>query len=224
MARPGAAAANLLGQMGVKVLVIDRQAEVYANARAISTDEEVLRVFQSIGLSKRLQQDMLPDRPVAFVDAKGVPFINLRVTPRGAGHPPQQFLYQPAMDHVIRDGVARFPNVEVLWEHECLRVLNSGNDVELMLADLRTDTFKRVRASYVIAADGGSSPTRGQLGVGYAGRTYAERWVVIDTKVLKEWDAHDRLRFHANPSRPTVDCPTPLGHHRWEYPAHTDGG
>ena len=57
-----------------------------------------------------------------------------------------------------------------------------------MLADLRTDTFKRFRASYVIAADGGSSPTRGQLGVGYSGRTYAERWVVIDTKVLKEWD------------------------------------
>ena len=91
-----------------------------------------------------------------------------------------------------------------------------------MLADLRTDTFKRFRASYVIAADGGSSPTRGQLGVGYTGRTYGERWVVIDTKVLKEWDGHDRLRFHCNPSRPTVDCPTPLGHHRWEYPARTD--
>ena len=71
----------------------------------------------------------------------------------------------------------------------------------------------------MIAADGGSSPTRGQLGVGYTGRTYTERWVVIDTKVLKEWDAHDRLRFHCNPARPTVDCPTPLGHHRWEYPA-----
>jgi 3-(3-hydroxy-phenyl)propionate hydroxylase len=74
----------------------------------------------------------------------------------------------------------------------------------------------------VIAADGGSSPTRGQLGIGYSGRTYTERWVVIDTKVLQEWHAHDRLRFHCNPARPTVDCPTPLGHHRWEYPARTD--
>ena len=107
----------------------------------------------------------------------------------------------------------------MLLEHECLRVHPKGDGVELMLADLRTDTFKRLHASYVIAADGGSSPTRGQLGVGYTGRTYTERWVVIDTKVLKEWDAHDRLRFHCNPARPTVDCPTPLGHHRWEYPA-----
>jgi 3-(3-hydroxy-phenyl)propionate hydroxylase len=215
----GATAANLLGQMGLKVAVIERDPDVYHRARAISTDEEVLRVWQSVGLAERLQQDMLPDRPLNFVDADSVPFIDLKIKARGAGHPPQQFLYQPAMDHVLREGVARFPNVEVLLEHECLRVLTTGDGVELMLADLRTDTFQRLRASYVIAADGGSSPTRGQLGIGYSGRTYTERWVVIDTKVVREWDAHDRLRFHCNPARPTVDCPTPLGHHRWEYPA-----
>ena len=215
----GATAANLLGQLGLKVLVVERDPDVYGRARAISTDEEVMRIWQSVGLADRLQPDMLPDRPLNFVDADGVPFIDLKITPRGAGHPPQQFLYQPAVDHVLREGVQRFCSVDVLLEHECLRVLSDGHEVELMLADLRTDTFKRFRASYVIAADGGSSPTRGQLGIGYTGRTYTERWVVIDTKVLKEWDAHDRLRFHCNPARPTVDCPTPLDHHRWEYPA-----
>ena len=215
----GATAANILGQLGLKVVVIERDPDVYNRARAISTDEEVMRIWQSIGLADRLQQDMLPDRPLNFVDANGVPFIDLKVAPRGAGHPAQQFLYQPAVDQVLREGVQRFSGVDVLLEHECLRVHAKGDGVELMLADLRTDTFKRLNASFVIAADGGSSPTRGQLGVGYTGRTYTERWVVIDTKVLKEWDAHDRLRFHCNPARPTVDCPTPLGHHRWEYPA-----
>ena len=34
-----------------------------------------MRVWQSVGLADRLQRDMLPDRPVAFVDADGVPFI-----------------------------------------------------------------------------------------------------------------------------------------------------
>jgi 3-(3-hydroxy-phenyl)propionate hydroxylase len=215
----GATAANLLGRLGLNVVVIERDPDVYGQARAISTDEEVMRIWQSVGLADRLQRDMLPNRPLAWVDAKGVPFIETTMTPRGCGHPPQQFLYQPAVDHVLRDGVARFPNVEVLLEHECLRALNRDSGVELMLADLRTDTFRRVRASYVIAADGGSSPIRGLLGVGYAGRTYTERWVVIDAKVIRAWDGHDRLRFHCNPARPTVDCPTPLGHHRWEYPA-----
>jgi len=158
----GATAANLLGQLGLKVLVVERDPDVYSRARAISTDEEVMRVWQSVGLADRLQQDMLPDRPLNFVDADGVPFIDLKITSRGTGHPPQQFLYQPAVDHVLREGVDRFSNVEVLLEHECLRVLTKGDEVELLLADLRTDVFKRIRASYVIAAEGGSSPTRGQ--------------------------------------------------------------
>ena len=215
----GATAANLLGRLGLKVVVIERDPDVYNRARAISTDEEVMRIWQSIGLADRLQADMLPDRPLLFVDANGEPFIEMKINARGCGHPPQQFLYQPAVDQALREGVARYDNVDVLTEHECLRVLTTGDAVELLVADLRSDTFTRLSASYVIAADGGSSPTRGQLGIGYSGRTYAERWVVIDTKVREEWDGHDRLRFHCNPDRPTVDCPTPLGHHRWEYPA-----
>lgn len=215
----GATAANLLGKLGLRVVVTERETDVYGRARAISTDEEVLRVWQSVELAERLQQDMLPNRPVAFVDADGRPFIETTISARGCGHPPQQFIYQPAIDHVLREGVARFSNVEVLLEHECLRVLNKGDHVELLIADMQTDAFKRVRAAYVIAADGGSSTTRGQLGIGYSGKTYGERWVVIDTKVRQEWDVHDRLRFHCNPQRPTVDCPTPLGHHRWEFPA-----
>lgn len=215
----GETAANLLGQLGLHVAVIERDPDIYDRARAISTDEEVLRVWQSVGLSERLQRDMLPNRPVAFVDSSGVPFVETTITGRGCGHPPQQFIYQPAVDQVLRDGVQRFPNVEVLLQHECLRALNKGDHVELLIANLQTETFTRLRASYVIAADGGSSTSRGLLGVGYAGKTYAERWVVIDTEVLKEWDAHDRLRFHCNPAQPTVDCPTPLGHHRWEFPA-----
>lgn len=218
----GVTAANLLGQMGLKVVVVERDPNVYARARAISTDEEVVRIWQQIGLADRLNADMQPGNGANFVDADGVPFVRLLPVSRGNGHPPQQFIYQPALEKVLRQGVDRFLNVSVMLEHECLRVVQRDDHVELMLADLTTDEFRRVRASYVIAADGGSSFIRGQLGIGFSGRTYAERWIVIDTKVLKEWPGYDRLRFHCNPARPTVDCPTPLGHHRWEFPVRDD--
>ena len=215
----GVTAANLLGQLGLRVVVVERDADIYSRARAISTDEEVMRIWQRVGLADRLQRDALANRPLTFVDARGTPFIDVKPASHGCGHPPQQFIYQPALEKVLRDGVDRFPNVDVLTGHECLRLVPKAGHVEVMLADLGADAFKRIHASYVIAADGGSSPTRAQLGIGYAGRTYAERWIVIDTKVLRDWPGHDRLRFHCNPARPTVDCPTPLGHHRWEYPA-----
>jgi 3-(3-hydroxy-phenyl)propionate hydroxylase len=218
----GATAANLLGQMGLRVVVIERDADIYFRARAISTDEEVLRIWQSIGLADRLNADMQPGAGANFVDAVGEPFLRLEPVDRGNGHPPQQFIYQPAVDGVLREGVDRFPNVTILLEHDCLRLNQQSDCVEIMMADLTTDEFKRLRARYVVASDGGSSSTRGQLGIGFGGKTFSERWIVIDTEVLREWPGHDRLRFHCNPVRPTVDCPTPLGHHRWEFPVRDE--
>lgn len=218
----GVTAANLLGQHGLNVVVLERDPDIYGRARAISTDEEVMRIWQHVGLADRLQQDMLPGGVVAFVDSAGRPFAEAQPASRGAGHPPQQFIYQPAVDKTLRGGVERFPNVTVLTRHESLKVLSGAEDAEILAADLADDSFVRIRASYVIAADGGASATRGQLGIGYQGTTYTERWVVIDTKVLNDWVGSSRLRFHCDPARPTVDCPTPLGHHRWEFPVRDD--
>lgn len=218
----GATAANFLGQAGLRVVVIERDPDVYFRARAISTDEEVLRIWQQVGLADRLTADMQPGAGATFVDAHGVPFVKLLPTDRGNGHPPQQFIYQPAVDHTLRDGVQRFPNVTVLLEHECGQVRQQPAHAELSLTDLRTGIPTVIRAEYVIASDGGSSSIRGQLGIGFGGRTFSERWIVIDTKVIHEWPGHDRLRFHCNPKRPTVDCPTPLGHHRWEFPVRDE--
>ena len=214
----GVTAANLLGAAGLRVVVLERDAEIYSRARAISTDEEVMRIWQRIGLADRLKQDMLADRPLDFVDARGRAFLSAHPTPRGHGHPPQMFLYQPALEQVLRDGVARHPNVEVWLRHECLRLRQDAGGVELTVVGTDDDSVRRLRARYVIAADGGSSLTRAQLNVGYEGRTYEDRWVVVDTQMLKPWPDHDRLRFRCDPARPAVDCPTPLGHHRWEFP------
>ena len=214
----GVTAANLLGAAGLRVIVLERDAEVFSRARAISTDEEVVRIWQRVGLAERLKQDMLAERPVDFVDAHGRPFIRAHPAPRGHGHPPQMFIYQPAVEEVLREGVERYPNVEVLLRHECLRLRQDADGVELTVAGTADDSVRRLRAAYVIAADGGSSLTRAQLNVGYEGRTFEDRWVVIDTRMLKPWPDHDRLRFRCDPARPAVDCPTPLGHHRWEFP------
>ncbi len=126
----GVTAANLLGAMGLRVVVLERDADVYARARAISTDEEVMRIWQRTGLAERLKEDMLAERPLDFVDAVGRPFISAHPSPRGHGHPPQMFLYQPALERVLRDGVTRYPNVEVLLRHECLRLSQDAEGVE----------------------------------------------------------------------------------------------
>jgi 3-(3-hydroxy-phenyl)propionate hydroxylase len=214
----GETAANLLGATGLDVVVVERDPSPYPRARAISTDEEVLRIWQSAGLAERLERDMLAERPIDFVDADGKSFLSLELRSRGNAHPPQVFLYQPALEEVLREGVERFPNVEVLLAHEMRSVRQDSDGVELTVRDLHSDAHLTIRAQYVLGCDGGSSPTRTQLGIGFAGRTYEDPWLVIDAKVKRQWPEVDRLRFHCDPERPAVDCPTPLGHHRWEFP------
>ena len=102
---------------------------------------------------------MLPDRPLQFVDSRGEAFIELKTPSHGCGHPSQQFLYQPAVDTVLREGVDRFHNVDVLLSP---RMSARGNGHSRRCrADAgrpETDSFLRMRASYVIAADGGIEP------------------------------------------------------------------
>ena len=128
------------------------------------------------------------------------------------------FIYQPALERVLREGVNRYPSVDVRLEREAGAFRELADGVEIAVTDLRDGTASAVRGRYLLACDGGSSPIRTQLGIGFEGRTYEDPWIVIDTKVKQEWPEVDRLRFHCDPERPAVDCPTPLGHHRWEFP------
>lgn len=83
----GATAANLLGQMGLRVVVIERDPDIYFRARAISIDEEVLRIWQQVGLADRLGADMQPGAGADFVDTNGVSIAKLLPADRGNGHP-----------------------------------------------------------------------------------------------------------------------------------------
>src|SRR5262249_42719885 len=57
----GETAALLLGQLGVRTIVLERDLEAYAHARAVAVDDEVLRIWQRAGIAERLEQDMTLD-------------------------------------------------------------------------------------------------------------------------------------------------------------------
>ena len=61
--------------------VLERDAAVFPRARAVSTDEEVMRIWQQTGLVGTLKKDMLWDKPIDFVDANGKSFLTFAPTP-----------------------------------------------------------------------------------------------------------------------------------------------
>ena len=109
----GLTLAHGLGQRGHRVLVLEREPQFYGNARAVYTDGECMRIFQSIGMAERLAADMLQDAPVQMVLPDGEVLFQIKNTERPHGWPANNFFYQPLLETALADGLAKYPNVSV---------------------------------------------------------------------------------------------------------------
>jgi 3-(3-hydroxy-phenyl)propionate hydroxylase len=233
----GLTLAHALGQCGHQVLVLEREPKFYGNARAVYTDGECMRIFQSIGMAGRLAGDMLEDTPVQMVLPDGSVLFQIKTTKREHGWPANNFFYQPLLETALSEGLARHPNVTVLRGREVTRFEQDADGVDLFhVACGGSDYGKaapqlgvkpapapreaRVRARWMVGADGGRSGVRAQLGIEMSGKNFPNPWLVVD---IKAKDASDGLRhvpyfnFICDPACPTVCCVQPNGHHRFEF-------
>ena len=233
----GLTLAHGLGQRGHKVLVLEREPKFYGNARAVYTDGECMRIFQSFGMAERLAADMLQDAPVQMVLPDGKVLFQLKNTLRPHGWPANNFFYQPLLETALADGLAKYPNVTVLRGRELTRFAQDADGVDVYhVATCVTGYAKpapqpgaipapvagesRLRARWLVGADGGRSGVRAQLGISMAGKNFPNPWLVVD---IKAKDPADGLRhlpyfnFVCDPACPTVSCVQPNGHHRFEF-------
>ena len=233
----GLTLAHALGMRGLQVLVLEREPKFYGNARAVYTDGECMRIFQSLGIAHTLAADMLQDVPVQMVLPDGSVLLQIKNTQRPYGWPVSNFFYQPALETALAAGLARYSNVKVLRGRELARFEQDANAVDVYhVATEGTGYCKpapepgartqplpgeaRVRAQSLVGADGGRSAVRTQLGIQMVGKSFPNPWLVVDLKLK---DATDGLRhlpyfnFICDPALPTVSCVQPDGHHRFEF-------
>lgn len=223
----GAAVAGLLGRRGLKVLVLERDADVFPLPRAAHVDHTGLRTWQELGVVDQLLPRMLPNRGLDFVTGAGdllarIPNGGLSVS----GLPFSRYFYQPELDRIVRDAVASLPTVDVRVGASVTAVepTSAGVTVEA-LCGVRHDTFT---ASWLVACDGAASTIREGLGIEFEDFRFEEPWVVVDL-ILPTHGAEptDRAVCVCDPARPTYSIPMPLGRHRFEFrlmPGDDPGG
>ena len=66
----GASAAIMLGQRGIRCLVLERWSEVYPLPRAVHFDDEVFRIFADMGLADEVAQISRPIPGMRLTDPK----------------------------------------------------------------------------------------------------------------------------------------------------------
>jgi 3-(3-hydroxy-phenyl)propionate hydroxylase len=215
----GAVAAALLGQAGLRVHVVERQRGVYEIPRAISLDHEVMRLFQQIGIERDVAPHVEPFTPSEFfgVDGQLIRRMTMIEPPYPQGYTPSMVFTQPAVERIVRERVARLPNVTVALGNE-LTALQQGADgatLALRADDGRSSTL---RARWVIGCDGGASLVRTLLGIELEDLDFDEPWLVVDA-IVNERGLRKLPRTsvqYCEPERPCTMVIGPKNHRRWE--------
>lgn len=210
----GIAVANLLGEYGVDTVVIERETQVLEYPRAVGMDDEALRLFQTVGLADRLTRDMIQNVPMRMFRADGACFADIRPATREYGWWRRNIFMQQLAEKTLREGLARYPNVDLRLGEEVVGVAQDADGVTLQVRDA-AGTTQPLRCDYCVAADGGRSPMREMLGLKLAGRTHPIKWVVVDVKNA-EVDA-PYTALNCDPRRPNVCIYLPYGFRRWEF-------
>ncbi len=196
----GAALANLLGCLGLRVDVFERDRAAYALPRAVHFDDEVMRVFQTIGLAEEIAADTHVSPGTLFVDGAGRVMLDwsrrMEEGPQG-WHESYRF-HQPTLEGVLRTGLERFSHIRVRLGHE--------------VADP-----EGLDARYVVGCDGARSGMRAAIGGGSEDLGFHERWLVIDLLLKRPRpDLGDYTRQFCDPARPATYVRTTGRRRRWE--------
>jgi flavoprotein hydroxylase len=211
----GAALAILLGQLGRRVLVLERHRQPYPLPRAVHYDHEAARILQACGVAERCSKIVEPAEIYEFQNAERRPLIRFgRIGNGVSGWPQSSMFSQPELEAVLFDRVAELPAVTVRRGAGLVDLADAGDAMMLHL-----DDGEAVRARYVVGCDGANSTVRDRIGVPMTDRVFFYDWLVVDV-VFNEPRVFDPLNVQiCDPARPTTVVSGGPGRRRWEFMA-----
>ncbi len=215
----GATLANLLALRGIKVLVLEREADIYRLPRAIHFDGESMRVFQTVGIAEALEPKLVVAPGMRFVDADGNILIDWQ-RPVGVGPQAWQASYrfhQPDLETLLRKRLAGYDNVDVRLRHELFALDQTRDAVTLRFEDMSCGRLLQAQAQFVVGCDGARSLVRRLMGTELEDMKSHERWLVIDVILQRERpDLGDHAVQYCDPARPATYVRGSGARRRWE--------
>ena len=203
---------------GLSVIAIDRALAIHDCPRAAVFDDEVMRIFQMAGVAERMvPHTRTPDR-YQFLTANGEVLLDFGVGGIGRfGWPASHLFHQPACEAVCCCARLRELGVDVRLGVAFTGLTEDADGVSVGIAV--DGTPSSIRARYVVACDGGSSPVRVALGIDLDDYGFDEPWLVVDVLIDNDHAPPVVTQQICDPARPV----THMGDDRWSFPLGVHG-
>lgn len=218
----GMVLANFLGQMGWSVVGLERDEDIYYAPRAVHFDDEIMRIFQAIGLSDEIGRTSEPFTDAEFLaKANGKPRLRTKIGSQDMryGHHGAWWFHQPTLERQLWQGMARFANVDAIRGAEVTAIKQDGDGVTAT-AKLSDGSVRNVRSRYMIGCDGGRSFVRKSANLPLASADFDEAWVVVDAKARcggKDPTLPVNHRQVCNPKQPVTYVPMAGPYYEWQF-------
>jgi 3-(3-hydroxy-phenyl)propionate hydroxylase len=212
--------ALLLGDLGVQTLAVDEALEPYNLPRAAVVDDEVLRIFQAVGLDQAILADAQVQQAVSYVTAQGRAIETFRPVHGELGHPPLVSIHQPSMERTMVAALQDRESVELRWGRRLETIDRAASHVSAWVRPSGGGCSEELRARYLVGCDGGRSAVRNRLQIPFGGSTFVQRWLVVDALVDRALAKAPHPHFVGDTNRPIVTLPMSPGRHRWEWMLH----
>jgi 3-(3-hydroxy-phenyl)propionate hydroxylase len=177
----GLTTAWLLAEGGIPVTVLEKVAEVQKDYRASTFHAATLDLFEGTGITEALVNMGLQCPVTQFRGWKEgkVAEFDHAVLKNDTRHPYRLQCEQYKLAEHLFAALGSHRNATLLYQHEVTGISDKGGHVEVTARSPRDE--HRFNARYAIAADGGRSTVRHQLGIAFEGKTYPERILVMGT-------------------------------------------
>ena len=180
----GLALAIDLAQRGLPVVLLDNDDKLSTGSRAICFAKRTLEIFDRLGCGDRMV-------------AKGVSWNVGKVFLRDemlwrfdllpdAGHERPAFvnLQQYFVEGYLVERARQLPLVDLRWRSEVVATEPRDDHVALTIAT--PDGEHRLEAEWVVACDGSRSAVRRHLGLESQGRTFRDRFLIVDVRLTRD--------------------------------------
>ncbi len=211
----GMLAAVLLGLAGRRVCVIERHTTLYNLPRVGIVHDDVLRMFQEIGIVERVRPatTFLP----IYELANGERVLLASRVAQNATHgwPEYISVYQPAFEAELDRAAKALPTVEVC-QGETVVALEQDADKVAVTAEGEGGR-RTVAGRYLVGADGGNSFVRSALGIAYDDLGFKQDWLVVDARAIRPKPDLPAYRQFCEVAQPCMTLQMGPRHRRWSF-------